>query len=82
MKFLQSKRNRRILLFAGLLLIGVSAYVGYELYTYTVAMDKFGEAMVVLSKLADTFSDFQEALPDSTAVIDSTQVMTDSLMIK
>ena len=70
------------MLFAGLLLIGLAAYVGYELYTYSKAMKAFGEAMVVFVDLADIFASFHKALPDSTAAVDSTQIVTDSLMIK
>lgn len=82
MKFLQSKKVRRILLFTGLLLMGAGAYVGYELYTINKAMDQLGEAMTVFAKVVDIFSSSQEALPDSTVVIDSTQPVADSLMIQ
>ena len=88
MKFLQSKRVRRILLFTGLLLLGVGAYVGYEIYTVNKALDAFGEALVVFANLADAFASVNQALPDSTAAIDSitvfdsTQVVADSLIVQ
>jgi hypothetical protein len=77
MKFLKSKRSRRILLLAGLLLLGVGAYVGYELYAFNKAMDTFGEAMAVFTNLAEIFTSFDKTLPDSTGAIDST-IMIDS----
>lgn len=83
MKFLKSKRSRRIVLFAGLLLLGVGAYVGYEIYTINKAMDAFGEAMVAFANLAEMFTSFDKTLSDSTSVVvDSTHVITDSLVIQ
>ena len=82
MKFLQSKKSRKLLLFIGLPLLLIAGYVGYEVYTFHVEFNKtmqgFGQ---VMSGVADIVEAFSRAAPDSTAV-DSTQVMTDSLQIK
>ena len=66
----------------GLPLLAIAAYIGYEVYTFNVelnaTMQGLGKAVVGVSEILSAFSN---AVSDSTT-IDSTQVLTDSLLIE
>lgn len=79
MKFFQSKKRRGILLLVGVVLLGIVGYVGYEIYQFNQAMRGLGELM---QGLADIASALERFTPDSTAVIDSTQVAMDSISVE
>ena len=79
MRLFQSKKSRRLLLFIGLPVLVLAGYIGYELYTFNQSMEQLGEAV---QGIADIFSAFHQVSPDSAAVIDSTQILEDSLLVK
>lgn len=76
MKLFQSKKSRRLLLLIGLPLLALIGYASYEIYTMQQAMQELGEG---LHKLMSAFNRVQ---PDTTTVIDSTQVVTDSITVR
>ena len=76
MKLFQSKKSRRLLLFIGLPLLALIGYAGYEIYTTQQAIQELGEG---LHKL---MSAFNRIPTDTTATVDSTQVVVDSMIVK